>query len=97
MLFVSPTTLPEIWSRIATATSTNSLGIAAKVAPHDPYSTSTSRLICIYTEDFSNIPDVIRVLKALKELGVVEGSGKQGIYYKCGMYIFFFCTGFMYA
>ncbi|PQE07933.1 dna polymerase ii large subunit protein [Rutstroemia sp. NJR-2017a WRK4] len=88
MLFVPPTTLPETWSRIATATSTNSLGVAAKVAPRDPYSTSTSRLICIYTEDFSNIPDVIRVLKALKELGVVEGSGKQGIYYKCDAYTY---------
>ncbi|KAM3072073.1 hypothetical protein ACMFMF_007467 [Clarireedia jacksonii] len=88
MLFVPPTTLPETWSRIATATSTNSLGIAAKCAPRDPYNTSKSRLICIYTEDFSNMPDVIRVLKALKELGLVESSGKQGIYYKCDAYTY---------
>lgn len=89
MIFCPPSEVDEIWSKIAKATSTNSLGIAAKVAPNDgSLLTRPHRLICIYTEDFSDKMDVYRVLKALREMGFVDKTQKGTIYYKAGSFSF---------
>lgn len=82
MLFIEQTDVNAVWSAVAKATAKNELGIAAKVAP-DEGDTRKHRLICIYTEDFTDMKDVARVLSKLKDLGVFEARGKP-IYYKCG-------------
>ncbi|KAF7899378.1 uncharacterized protein EAF01_008591 [Botrytis porri] len=89
MIFSPPSEVDEIWAAIAKATSTNSLGISAKVAPKDGTGLlQKSRLICIYTEDFSDKMDVYRVLKAIRELGLVDRTLKGAIYYKADVYTY---------
>ncbi|KAA8566215.1 hypothetical protein EYC84_008816 [Monilinia fructicola] len=89
MIFSPPSDVNEIWSAIAKSTSTNSLGIAAKVAPgNESALLQPVRLICIYTENFADKMDVYRVLKALRELGLVDKSQKRTIYYKADVYTY---------
>ncbi|KAF7918731.1 uncharacterized protein EAE97_011826 [Botrytis byssoidea] len=89
MIFSPPSEVDEIWAAIAKATSTNSLGISAKVAPRDGMGLlQKSRLVCIYTEDFSDKMDVYRVLKAIRELGLVDRTLKGAIYYKADVYTY---------
>jgi hypothetical protein len=88
MLFIPPANVDHVWRIIAGATVSGDLGISAKVAPHDKDQDPEdrrARLICIYTKDFSDVEDVVRVLAELKKLGLVEGSYK--IYYKPGKLI----------
>jgi hypothetical protein len=84
MLFCAPQEVNEIWSIVAKATSSNELGIAAKVAPRPLEESSRSeRLICVYTSNFKDKADVGRVLQKLRELKLVEAKGRA-IYYKPG-------------
>lgn len=53
------------------------------------------RLVCVYTEDFDDEGDVLRVLKKLVEMGLAAGGQARGLYYKCGRsdpfsFLFFF-------
>lgn len=82
MLFPPVHQVNHTWSIVAYAVATGQLGIGAKVSPKRVDPETRSRLICIYTDDFSNKEDVIRVLRKLKELGLV--SCGRPIYYKCG-------------
>jgi len=84
MLFPHATDINAIWSVIVRSTVLNELGIAAKVAP-DNGDDRSPRLICIYTIDFTDIEDVTKVLRKLKDLGLVETKGRP-IYYKCDAY-----------
>ncbi|KFY47515.1 hypothetical protein V496_10606 [Pseudogymnoascus sp. VKM F-4515 (FW-2607)] len=84
MLFPPVHQVNHIWPIIAHAVATGQLGIGAKVSPKRVDPETRSRLICIYTDDFSNKDDVIRVLRKLKELGLV--SCGRPIYYKCDAY-----------
>jgi Basophilic leukemia-expressed protein Bles03 len=71
-----------VWAVIARATANNELGIAAKVSPEDG-DDRQSRVICVYTKDFTDTKDVSRVVHKLKDLGIVDSRGKP-IHYKCG-------------
>lgn len=86
MLFPIAEDVNRIWSLVAAATADGELGHAAKVATDDGSGNQGSRLICIYTEDFSDKEDVKRVLKRLVGMGLVNGKGpmgeERGIYYK---------------
>jgi hypothetical protein len=88
MLFLPSDLTDEAWSLIARATATISLGIGAKVGPHDkekdPHSREP-RLICVYTKDFADKEDVARVLRELIALKVVSSRAKP-IFYKPGKY-----------
>jgi hypothetical protein len=84
MLFCPPQEVNEVWQIVAKSTADNELGIAAKVAPrNETEDTRKDRLICVYTEDFSNKADVGRVLQKLRELKLVDARGRP-IYYKPG-------------
>ena len=84
MLFCPPGEVNEVWRIIAKATANNELGLAAKVAPKpDNDDPRKDRLICVYTADFKDKPDVGRVLQKLRELRLVEAKGRP-IYYKPG-------------
>jgi Domain of unknown function (DUF1917) len=82
MLFPSTHMVDDIWRRVAMATLDGTLGYAAKVATDN--GSDRQRLICVYTEDFTDEKDVQRVLDKMQELNLVKGE--QGIYYKCDAY-----------
>jgi Domain of unknown function (DUF1917) len=87
MLFPSPAHVDEVWFKVAKATHAGALGVAAKVATAgDDDRSEKSRLICVYTNDFSDIEDVKHVLRQLKEMNLVRGD--QGIFYKCDAYTY---------
>ncbi|CAG8958633.1 hypothetical protein HYFRA_00009950 [Hymenoscyphus fraxineus] len=86
MIFCDQVEVNEVWSVVARATINNELGIAAKVAPFDG-DIEKSRLMCIYTKDFTDMEDVNRVVQKLKSLGLVVLKGKP-IYYKCDAYTY---------
>lgn len=88
MLFPRPEDVNDVWRLVADATASGQLGAGAKVATDSGLGDGRPRLVCVYTEDFSNDDDVKRVLKKLAEMGLVnqkEAAGApRGIYYKCG-------------
>lgn len=85
MLFPSPDYVDNVWLAIVRATAAGELGSAAKVATGDGSGTPT-RLICVYTGDFSDKEDVKRVLMKLDQLGLARRGEQQGIYYKADAY-----------
>lgn len=86
MLFIPPTQVDEVWSAVVHATLQNQLGIAAKVAPRAERGSTRDRLICVYTYDFGDKADVVRVLVRLRELSLVKGQ--TAIYYKAGEFLY---------
>jgi len=78
MLFPSLDHASETWLRVVEAVIANKLGTAAKIATD-----GDTRLICIYTKDFSDLDDVRRVLEAMVDLGFTSKDAARGIYYKC--------------
>lgn len=93
MLFPPPEDVNGVWQLVAHATAEGQLGSSAKVATDSGLDAGRPRLVCVYTEDFSNEEDVKRVLRKLVEMGLVNrkeaGGAAQGLYYKCGMFKFF--------
>jgi Domain of unknown function (DUF1917) len=80
MFFVPEDEAPKMWGIIAHAVANGRLGIAAKVAP-----TGETRLICVYTRDFTDKTDVARVLQELAALGLIKQPNRT-IYYKSDAY-----------
>lgn len=58
MLFPGPFSADAIWAKIARATYTGELGIAAKIATKDD--SGRSQVICVYTQNFADLDDVKR-------------------------------------
>lgn len=88
LLFCTESEVNDVWSIVAHNTATGELGMAAKVASWNVESDDrTSRVICVYTKDFTDLDDVGRVLRKLRDLGLVTARGRA-IYYKCGKEIF---------
>ncbi|KAI1349255.1 hypothetical protein F5Y01DRAFT_189880 [Xylaria sp. FL0043] len=85
MLFCPAFEVNEVWEIVAKATANNELGIAAKVATKANADRRTERLICVYTDDFSNKEKVTRVASKLKQLGLVRG---RPLYYKPDAYTY---------
>lgn len=88
MLFPTPKKVDEIWATVARGTLEGRLGSTAKVAT-DAGDGKPERLICVYTEDFSDVKDVRRVLKEMRRLGLVSSEkGAKWIYYKIDAYTY---------
>lgn len=85
MLFPSESQVDATWKTVVTALDEGKLGDAAKVATDD--GSGQTRLICVYTRDFSDKEDVKRVLKTLVATGLVDKESKP-IYYKCDAYTY---------
>ncbi len=83
MLFPLPDRVNGIWKLVAESTASGELGKAAKVGTDDGRGESAARLVCVYTEDFSDGEDVKRVLRKMKSIGLLDAAGRD-IYYKCG-------------
>ena len=90
MLFPSASDVNTYWSLVAKGTIAGDLGHAAKVATDD--GTQNTRLICIYTPDFSDKKDVKRVLERLLAMGLCNRNGAlaegRAIYYKADAYTY---------
>lgn len=82
MLFPALQDVTRVWRLVVEAVINNRLGPTAKVAPDD--GRPNERLICVYTKDFRNTNDVLRVLQELDNMGLV--SPGRGIYYKSDPY-----------
>lgn len=92
MLFPTEENMTSTWRTICEAIIDDRLGTTAKVAiaNHSRNSSDKAisrRLICVYTRDFSDIDDVMRVLEELVTLGLAPSEG-NGIYYKCDAYTY---------
>ncbi|KAH3920329.1 hypothetical protein HBI56_068580 [Parastagonospora nodorum] len=78
MLFPKLEEVNQVWKKVVEGVINNRLGPTAKVAPDE--GKPGDRLICIYTRDFRDQDDVLRVLLELETMGLVN-SGRS-IYYK---------------
>lgn len=83
MFFPTVDYVDSFWRTVVTALDKGELGNTAKVATDD--GSQQARLICVYTEDFSDKEDVKRVLMTLVEKGLVDEESRP-IYYKCDAY-----------
>ncbi|EQL38538.1 hypothetical protein BDFG_00121 [Blastomyces dermatitidis ATCC 26199] len=93
MLFPSVRRVDMVWGIVAESTARGQLGIGAKVATECGGSRSGDanrpRLICVYTADFDDKADIMRVLMSMKQLGLFRsGQGWAPIYYKCDAYTY---------
>ncbi|KIY02523.1 uncharacterized protein Z520_00988 [Fonsecaea multimorphosa CBS 102226] len=110
MLFLREEEVDAVWAVVARAVWEGKLGTAAKVATatargdgemmvdDDGGKDRGLRLICIYTQDFSDQVDVKRVVQGMKDLGLLNpnldgppsaagtNAALKTIYYKCDAY-----------
>jgi hypothetical protein len=73
LVFIDKSRAEEMWDRLARATTDGRLGPSSKCGtarpnPNAPNPNET--VICVYTLDFDDREDVMRVREALRELGV---------------------------
>ena len=79
MLFPSSDTVNETWEKVKTGIKSGDLW-HAKVSAHNPQEPA-KYAIMIYTKDFTDIADVVRVLAYLEASGL-HPAGARPIYYK---------------
>ncbi|KAF2661741.1 DUF1917-domain-containing protein, partial [Lophiostoma macrostomum CBS 122681] len=84
MLFPKLEDVTRVWKLIVDGTINNRLGSGSKVATEQDG--KPERLICVYTKDFRDTDDVLRVLKELVTMGLVNPG--RGIYYKSDAYTY---------
>jgi len=79
MLFPKSADVTRIWKQVVQGIIDNRLGPTAKVASHDG---NDEQLICVYTKDFRDVDDVLRVLREIEALGILDANAGRTIYYK---------------
>jgi hypothetical protein len=77
LIFQEPDAVDAAWKKIRDATVTQELGISAKVstAKPNPDSRDNRKVIYVYTKDWADEADVMRVREKLRELGFVDRIG----------------------
>jgi len=77
LIFQEPDTVDAAWKTVRDATVALELGISAKVstAKSNPDSRDSRKVIYVYTRDWADEPDVMRVRQRLRELGFVNRIG----------------------
>ncbi len=73
LIFVPVLQVDEVWAKIKLATEEGRLGSSAKVATAKPNPNATNpdiKVICVYTYDWTDRGDVIRVRRELRRLGI---------------------------
>jgi hypothetical protein len=83
MLFPQLADVSRMWRFVVDGVTNNRLGPTAKVAPDS--GKAGDRLICVYTKDFRDKEDVLRVLQELISMGVAVTTGRP-VYYKSDSY-----------
>lgn len=75
LVFVPDKKVDEAWEKIRRATREGKLGLGSKVATAKRSSLaggSTSKVICVYTYDWSDKEDVTRIREELRRLGIMN-------------------------
>jgi len=85
MLFPYEDDATSVWKRVVAGVIEGKLGTAAKIATDDEG--KGTRLICVYTRDFSDVEDVKRVVQQLQKMGLLPTEGRS-IYYKSDAYTY---------
>ena len=77
LIFQEPDQIDALWIKVRDATVALTLGISAKVstAKPNPASRDSRKVIYVYTKDWADEPDVMRVRERLRELGFVDRIG----------------------
>jgi hypothetical protein len=77
LIFQEPDAVDAAWKKVRDATIAHELGISAKVstAKPNPDSRDNRKVIYIYTKDWADEADVMRVREKLRELGFTERIG----------------------
>lgn len=77
LIFKDPETADDAWKHVRDATIARDLGISAKVstAKPNPDSRDSRRVIYVYTKDWADEQDVMRVRENLRGLGFVDRIG----------------------
>ena len=72
LVFVPPRDVDEVWTKLKKATEEGRLGGSSKVATAkpNPNATSENHVICIYTYDWTDTADVMRIRDELRNLGI---------------------------
>jgi len=77
LIFQDPDVADDAWKKVRDATVALDLGISAKVstAKPNPDSRDSRRVIYVYTRDWADEPDVMRVRENLRKIGFVDRIG----------------------
>lgn len=77
LIFLAPEEVDDAWQKVRNATVAGTLGIGAKVstAKENEDSRDDRKVIYVFTADWSDEPDVMRVREELKNLGFVDRIG----------------------
>jgi hypothetical protein len=77
LIFLPPENVDEAWIKVRNATCRNELGISAKVstAKPNPDSRDNMKVIYVYTPDWRDEAEVMRVRERLRELGFSDRLG----------------------
>lgn len=77
LIFLQDDRADELWRKVRNATASGQLGISAKVstAKPNPESRDERKVIYVYTRDWADEADVMRVRERLREMGVIERIG----------------------
>ncbi|WAI00326.1 putative phosphothreonine lyase domain-containing protein [Methanogenium organophilum] len=77
LIFLEPDQTDELWKKIRDATAAGELGISAKVstAKQNPDSRDERMVIYVFTSDWEDEEDVMRIREMLRNLGVTDRIG----------------------
>lgn len=77
LIFQEPDAVDAAWKKVRDATIAHELGISAKVstAKPNPDSRDSRKVIYVYTKDWADEADVMRVRESLRGLGFVDRIG----------------------
>ena len=80
LVFATPEAVDELWAKIKSAVEAGELGNLAKVAPirharKDLKAGMRTQVICVYSYDWADREDVMRVRDRLLELGITWPIG----------------------
>ncbi len=77
LIFLEPDRVDEAWKKVRDETCRGGLGISAKVstAKPNPESRDERKVIYVYTRDWEDEADVMRVRERLRELGFTDRIG----------------------
>lgn len=72
LIFVSPKEINELWQKVKLALKNGKFGDSAKVstAKPNPNANSKDHVICVYTYDWTDKEDVMRIRNELRNIGV---------------------------
>lgn len=75
LIFVSRENVDEVWAKIKKATEEGKLGFGSKVSTAKPSPLGkdpNTHVICVYTYDWTDREDVMRVREELRKLGITN-------------------------